>query len=117
MPSIEKWIAKYLNTAQNAEIAASSSEIFAAAQADVEAKQRYGSFNKLELYNESALDVRLELDGLTTRRRTIFAKSGFAIAPEEGIFFDTLKVTNLSSTTALAVDLLNINYGRLELEG
>lgn len=89
---------------QNASIAASGSEIFFSRQIDKEATQKYGSFNNVEIVNDSAQTIKIELDGLSTRARILFAKSTLVIKAEQGIYYNNIKVTNQSSTTAIGAN-------------
>lgn len=91
----------YESGAQNASIAASASETFFSASLDKAATSQHGSFNYLEIVNNSNNDVQVLLDNLTARRRTLFARSAMVIKIEEGTYWNTVQLVNLSSTTAI----------------
>lgn len=101
-------IANYENGAQNAEIPISGSEIFFSLNADMAAKSQFGSFNNLEIVNDSANDLFIDLDGLTTRRRTLFAKSTMVIKAEQGIYFNNVKVTNKSAAAVVSASAISL---------
>lgn len=96
--------AVYENGATNAEIAAGGTafEFLFSGTADKQAISRYGqSFNSLEINNDDANTVLdIDLDGLTTRRRRLFAKSSLVIEPKDGIFFNNVKITNTDAANA-----------------
>lgn len=101
--------AVYEAGATNAEIAAAGYMIYFSGDADQAAKERFNqSFNSLEIVNDSDITLILELDNLTTRKRKLFAKSTLVFNAEEGTYFNTLKVTNTSATTAIAAGELNM---------
>lgn len=102
MPNIAPQKAVYESGYQNAEISASGSEIFFSETNDHVAKSQYNqSFNNLEIINDSPNDLTIELDGLSTRKRTLFGKSAMVMKAEEGIFWNTVKVTNKSSSVVV----------------
>lgn len=100
---------KYEKSANNASISASASEIFFSAQPDKEANQQYGSFNYLEVVNSSASKIAIDLDGLSTRRRILFANAALVIRTQERTFFNNVKVTNLDSSNTVAANEINLN--------
>jgi len=113
------WISLYEEAATNAEIAAAASETFFATNA---AKQQIAKnnqcFNSLEINNDSnSIVVDIDLDGLTTRRRRLFAKGNLTILPEDGIFFNNVKVTNTDAANALSATLLKLNARMLKPRG
>lgn len=102
-------IALYESSATNAQINASSAETFFAAANDKQHQIKNNqSFNNLEIVNDSSNDLTIDLDGLSTRRRTLFAKSALVIKAEQGIFFTNLKITNKSSTAAVSASAINL---------
>lgn len=107
------WINKYEEGATNAEIAAGGSNFeffFSTNNAKQQISLNQSSFNTLELNNDSSnCVIDVDLDGLTTRRRRIAAKGNLSIAPEDGIFFNNVKVTNTSAANAIAAGELKIN--------
>lgn len=100
------WDSKYEEGANNAEIAAGASETFFATNtAKQQISKNNQSFNALELNNDSNTCVlAVDLDGLTTRRRLVYPKSSFVILPEDGIFFNVVKITNNHGSTAVAAN-------------
>jgi len=81
---------------QNGAISSSASAFFFTRGVDLENKQKYGSFNNLEIVNNSTNTLALDLDGQTTRRRVLFGKASIVIKPDQNIFFDTIKLTDLT---------------------
>lgn len=61
----------------------------------------YGSFNYLEIINDSACEINVDLDGISTRRRKLFGKSVLVIKAEEGIYFNNIKITNNDAATTI----------------
>lgn len=101
--------ALYETNATNASISASASETFFSADIDKKAIQKYNSsFNFLEIVNNSSNDLFIDLDGLTARRRQLFARSTMVIKAEQGIFFNNVKVTNQSASTAISASVISL---------
>lgn len=111
-----EWISLYEESATNAEILAGASEtFFSTNNAKQQIAKNNQSFNSLEVNNDSnTIVIDLDLDGLSTRRRRIFAKGNFVILPEDGIFFNNVKITNTDGANALALGLLKINARMLK---
>lgn len=105
---ITEGAAVYETSATNASIAASASESFLISTIDQEGKLQWGSFSYLEIVNDDVQTLDIDLDNLSTRRRRLFGKSTLVIKPSEGIFFNTLKITNTSSTTAVGAANIKI---------
>lgn len=107
------WISVYEEAATNAQINSGGTnfETFLSnnnARANMLRHQQ--SFNSLEINNDSSncvLDI--DLDGLSTRRRRLFAKTSLIIEPKDGIFFNTIKVINTSAANNLTAGDLKIN--------
>ena len=106
------YISLYETYKENAQIAASGSETFFILAADRENKDKHGSFNYLEVINDSNIDILILLDGLTTRTRKLFAKSIMIIKPEENIYYNTVKITNTDGANVIAVSLIRL-IGRI----
>lgn len=103
----------YATNTQNAQINASSSEIFGITSTDIEQKKKHGSFNFLIITSLSSLSVDIQLDGLTTRRiATLLGAGAVKLDPRDGIYFDTLKITNLSASTAITAGDISLRYGK-----
>lgn len=108
---MEKWNSLYEENATNAQILATASEFFFSTNA---AKQQIAKnsqcFNALEINNDdNSLVIDVDLDGLSTRRRRVFAKSTLIIEPKDGIFFNTIKITNPDAANAIAAGKLRLN--------
>ena len=86
---------------ENAEIAASASETFFGGAVDSQKRTKDGSYNELEIINNSDIPVEFALDGLSDRKRKLFGKATVTIEAKDNIYFDTVKITNTSSTTAI----------------
>lgn len=74
------------------------------ADTDMAGKSLYGSFNYLELINDSNCELNIDLDGLSTRRRKLFAKSVIVIRAEEGVFFNNILITNTDGAVTVAAN-------------
>lgn len=97
------FIGKHEADFTNAEIAASASEHFLSSEYNRSQMTKVGqSFNFLEVVNNSSNTINIDLDGLSTRRRVLFGNSALVIQPEEQIFFNTIKITNTSSSSAIS---------------
>lgn len=98
-------IAKYETSKTNVELTSGASEIYFSDSEDKANVQKFGSFNFLEVANDSSSDIDIFLDGLTTRRRRLFGRSVLVIKADQGIFFNTLKITEQSALTIDAGDI------------
>jgi hypothetical protein len=95
------------NDGNSAQITAGASGYFFQNQSDKEATIKWGqSFNYLEINNFSSREIAIYLDGLATRIRKISGKSNLVIKPEEEIFFNNVKITNLDGASAIAANEL-----------
>lgn len=105
------WKSFYEEGASNAEIAAGASEVFFSTDnAKQQIAKNQQSFNSLEINNDSNnIIVDIDLDGLSTRRRRLFAKGNLSITPEDGIFFNNVTITNTNTTTALTAGIIKLN--------
>lgn len=84
-------------------IANGASETFGGSITNMENRDKYGSANSLVITSFATEQFRIDLDGLTTRTIGILQPNGsFIIKPEDGIFFNTVKLTNVSSTSSTA---------------
>lgn len=92
----------------NAEIAASGSENFLSNNYN-RGQQILNnqSFNYLEIINSSGNTIFIDLDGLSSRRRILFANASIVISPQEEIFFNMVKITNQSSSAVIAASSIN----------
>lgn len=102
------YLTRYEKHTTNAEIAASASATFFVGSDETQNKDKWGSFNYLEIINDGDIDIKFQLDGLSTRERKLFGKSVVVIKAEENIFFNTLKITNTSGADAIAAGDINI---------
>lgn len=105
------WKSLYESHEANAEIAASSSATYFTSNNDKQQLIKFGqSFNALEINNnDNSIVVNVYLDGLATRKRVLFAKSSLVIEPEEGIFFNSVKIENTDAANALAAAKIQLN--------
>ena len=99
----------YETTVQNDEILASASQSFFNTSADYQAKSQFGSFNYLEVINDSLYPIWIDLDGLKTRRRILFPQSALIIKSEENIYFQNVLITNKDSGNAIGASLINVS--------
>ena len=104
------WKEVYRNQSMNAEIAASSSEDFAISASDTAAAKKYGSFNRAIISNLSDYPIRISLDG------NIFTEMGSqgiaVIDPEDGLFFNLIRITNLSAAAAIVANKISIRWAK-----
>lgn len=105
-----RWLERWANVAQNAEIAASASEDFGITTSDDGNKRKYGSMNFLVLTNRSANAIRLLLDGNIYTE--LFSAATLIISADEGKHFDLIRVTNLSAAAVCAANSITVRYGR-----
>jgi len=110
------WKSLYEEGATNAEILAGASETFFATN---NAKQQIAKnkqcFNSLEINNDSnTIVIDIDLDGLSSRRRRLFAKGNLSILPEDGIFFNNVKITNTDGANALSANSIKLNARMLK---
>lgn len=101
------FISKHETSFTNAQINASSSENFLSSENNRAQTTKNGqSFNFLEIVNASSNTIQIDLDGLSTRRRVLFGNAALVILPEEEIFFNTVKITNASASTAISASAI-----------
>lgn len=107
----------YETNASNASIAADASEFFFSNEVDRQNTTKWQqSFNFLEIVNDSSINIEIYLDGLSTRKRVLFGKASIIIKPEENIFFNNVKLTNTSSTTAITAADITLNAAIMKPE-
>lgn len=96
-------IVKYETTFTNgaSTIAPSASLTLLSTDSDQRATSLYGSFNYLEIINDSSAELNIDLDGISTRRRRLFGKSVVVIKAEEGIYFNNVLITNTDGATTV----------------
>jgi len=113
------WESLYEESATNAQILASASETFLSNNTAKQQMTKFSqSFNALEISNDdNAIVVSIDLDGLSTRRRLLFAKGNFTILPEDGIFFNTIKINNTDAANNLAAGKIRLNARMLKPRG
>lgn len=94
---------EYAEAFSAAAINASAQQIFGAAESSSVNRLRYGSANSLVLSSIADENFAVDLDGLTTRRLGILQPKGsFVIKPEDGVFFNTVRLVNLDGTNSSA---------------
>jgi hypothetical protein len=98
-------------TESNAEIAASASEIFGQDTASQEARTKFGSFNSLTIFSKSDKQITVNLNDGNIYSFGLFANAAFQLEPEEGLFFDWVKITN-SIGAAVAASELTLTWAR-----
>lgn len=110
------WKSLHEKSETNAEIAASASEIFFTALFDKQQLVKIGqSFNSLEINNDSnTIVIDVTLDGLESRKRRVFAKGNFTILPEDGLFFNSVKITNTDAANAIPAGTIKLNARALK---
>lgn len=105
-----RYIERYRNGVQNAEIAASGREYFGLTQSDYEGRRKYGSYNSLTILQAGTGAYTVLLDGLDNRKFSIPSTGAFNITPDEGVFFDFVIIENPSSTTAIDAGDISVGY-------
>jgi len=95
----------YEQVYNNSEIATSSSENFVPSTSD---RNKYASFNHLEVFNNSAVDIELRFNGSSTRDRLLPTGVSMVIEKEDNFYYDWLQVVNLSSSAVVASDSVKI---------
>lgn len=109
---MEIWKEVFANQKHNSEIAASGVQDFAVDDVDFKNKVKYGSMNTLVLTNLSNNAIRLTLDGI------VFGELGaggmLVIEAKDGIFFNLIRITNLSSTDVVPAGTISLRWGRSE---
>lgn len=104
-----RWLEKYQAAESNAEIAASGSQFFATDAATKKNRSKYGSMNSLLISYTGTQTVELELDGVVFAR---FNNASFSIMPEEGIFFDHIRLHNKDTGTVVAANAVRMRWAR-----
>lgn len=107
------WRETFAHEKQNAEIAASGTEDFGIDQPSQESRKKYGSMNKLLLVNRSGKNIQIHLDG--DLYAELFTNAGITINPEDGKFFDFIRVTNLDAGAVIAASTVTVRYARADL--
>lgn len=108
-----RWLEAWSNSTYNAEIAASASEDFGVETSDHDNRNKYGSMNFLVLSNRSDYPVKITLDGQVYTE--LGTSATLIIEPDEGKYFDLVRVTNLDTGNAIAANLVHVRYGRAEI--
>jgi len=97
----------YVETHKTGAINASASETLGADRASQVHRDRYGSSNSLVLTSLADEDFHIFLDGVDARLAGIlYTRGSFIIKPEDGIFFNSVKLTNVSATNASANEVV-----------
>jgi len=109
----QRWIEKYSNQKFNSEIAASSTQDFGVDITDAQNKVKFGSMNSVVISNLSDENIRITLDGTTF---TELGEKGIAIIePRDGIYFNLIRITNLSTTNPIPANKISVRWGRSDL--
>lgn len=95
-------------------IVTTASEHFGNELDTVQKRQRYGSANSLILANLSAENLLILLDGTRTVGILYASGGSYVLKPEEGIFFDFVKLTNVSATNTSA-DEIKVRIARADV--
>jgi len=108
---------EYSESFSSAIIAATASESFGATEVENIHRVRYGSANSLLITNIASETFRVDLDGLSSKTvGFLYPNGSFSITPEEGIYFNHLKLTNVSGTNSSA-DEVKIRIARAKRVG
>jgi len=99
----------YVSIEQNAEIAASGNAVFGQSTASKENKNKFGSFNSLLISSLSGNSISVYIDGLSSKQFGVLQGAGtIKISPEDGIFFDWIQINNLSASTVITANDVNV---------
>lgn len=100
------WKEVYTETFQADAINASASEDFGAKREQQVNRDKHGSANSLIITSLADEDFEIRLDGLDSRLVGIlYTRGSFVIKPEDGIFFSSVKLTNVSATNSTASEV------------
>lgn len=99
----------YRNGVLNDAINAAASQTFCITATDQERKRRFGSFNKILIVNSSSNAISIALDGSTDRTTLLPSTGSYEIYPEEGLFFNTVVITN-NGGSQIAASAISLNY-------
>lgn len=103
------WVEVYRNGVQNAQITALAFEQFGSTGNDNSRKKKDGSYNKLLIVNTTTNPLQIELDGQTEKTTFLPTTGSYEIQPDDGEYFETVKITNAGSTT-IAANSISIQY-------
>lgn len=104
----EQWASSF----QASAITSGSSETFGANESTQTKKDKWGSANSLILSSLSDEDFEVRLDGLDSRLIGIlYTRGALIIKPEDGIYFNSVKLTNVSGTDS-SDDEINVRIAR-----
>lgn len=95
-----------------AAINTTASETFGGDATHGEKMSKYGSNNSLIITSVAAEDFNVLLDGVKSIG-ICFARGGIIVKPADGIFFNTVKLTNISGTNSSA-DEVKVRLARAE---
>jgi len=94
---------EYTLVGANTATAQNASDILFGDRANRDIRDRYGSMNKLIITSISTNEFDILLDGKTSKRiGRLVSKGSVVLDPEEGKFFDTVQIINLSAAAAVA---------------
>ena len=108
-----RWLEIWSNAKYNAEIAASASESFGTAKEDQDNRSKHGSMNFLVLSNRSDYPIKLTLDSQVYTE--LGTSATLIIEPDEGKYFDIVKVENLDAGNAISASLVHVRFGRSDI--
>ncbi len=100
---------KYRESYSNAEIAASATEQFVVTAVQ---RDRYGSANSLIVSSKSDNQAEVFLDD-NDSFAILQPNGAIIIKPEDGIFFDSVKIENLGSD-AIAADAIKVRMAKAD---
>jgi len=109
---------RYSFSTQLQAIAAAATDTFGnkATERDIQRQRdKWGSMNRMIVTSRAEENLEIRLDGLDTRLIAVITGLGGAavIAPEDGIFFDWVEITNVSAVTT-ANDEINVLVARAD---
>jgi len=97
------WKEVYTENFQAGIIATTAEEVFGAKRDSQVHRDKHGSANSLIITSLADEDFEIRLDGLDSRLiGLLYTRGSFVIKPEDGIFFSSVKLTNVSATDSTA---------------
>lgn len=105
------WRETLSNHAYNAIVVAGAKETIADSVGN---RRQYGPFNRLMVKNRDAVDIQIQIDGLTQGGYIFEIAAGetLLIEPEDGIKFDFIVKKNLDAVVAEVADNILIRWAK-----
>jgi hypothetical protein len=112
-----RWKELYRRSLKNSQINASANEVFFNSATDREELTRYGSFNRVIIFNYSNYDAEIRINGLTDNVIPLSARAGAVIEPDDGILFNFIQIVNLDAVNNIAANDISMRAAIAEYQG